>query len=1015
MRPTSYFTMFRIRRYRVFIIFAVIAIGAFYHFTSLGELESAGAASVEGLKNFGQKIETSVPPPAAKPEVRDGQISQNPNATVPFDVVPISEFTGQSQVEPETAIPSETSAIVNKPEEPAKPSASNPSAALDNDAINLKGTSIETHIPPLDPISKSSNKTSKPVTGPADPIVDGGGARLEIIAETGIPKIHWSQMPEHFPVPTENLIHLPTGRPKIIPKIQHEFTAETTDEKAARLAKRDVIKKAFTFSWAGYKKKAWMQDELSPVSGKFRNPFCAWGATLVDSLDTLYMMDLEDEFQEAVEAVKEIDFTTSPRNDIPLFETVIRYLGGLVAAYDVSDGAHRILLDKAVELADILMGAFDTPNRMPMTFYLWKPTFASQPHRAKTRVVLAELGSLSVEFTRLAQITKEAKYYDAIARITNEFEDWQNNTRLPGLWPMKVDASGCKKPDASPHTVYGHTTVSGATESKPLGFPDTKVATSPKASGAASVKKPDNDDDDDNDNDGDVDNDEKPNKDDGKEQSNNDSIQKTVQKPVGEQGDLPTQTAQAPSKLATAIDATSNPQSTLSTGSTGALGRRDIEGAYPSHSDYSAASAVSKPPECEPQGLASPPFTSTEEFGIGGQADSTYEYLPKEYMLLGGLEDKYRTIYETSADVITQRLLYRTMIPDEKRRILHPGLAKVTDKSEGIEFKPEGSHLGCFAGGMYAVGAKIFGREDDMKIAKELTDGCVWAYESTATGIMPDGYLAVQCPDPVNCPWNETFYHEKLDPYGSMREQNRLAQQTSLLEADRDHVLEGNNETASQPQLSQATSTSGSGKSPSTDVTGVKNQDQSAQSQTAQGSRQSPEGTVGLTGAANSIFKAAEGNPEKPAPVPEQSAEHSASLPIGGVAAERPISPPSGSEAASSNAKVKRQLGETSNRPAAVDQTKPAKDTAGGSAIGVDSRSTVNKTTPNPGPVQLHENTPDPRRANSTGKEQEPLPQAAAYTPPAIPTHEEFVKARIKDERLPVGMTKVTGPRYLLR
>ena len=85
------------------------------------------------------------------------------------------------------------------------------------------------------------------------------------------------------------------------------------------------------------------------------------------------MMGLMDEFEEAVEAVKNIDFTTSPRNDIPLFETVIRYLGGLIAAYDVSDGAHRILLDKAVELADILMGAFDTPNRMPMTFYLWKP------------------------------------------------------------------------------------------------------------------------------------------------------------------------------------------------------------------------------------------------------------------------------------------------------------------------------------------------------------------------------------------------------------------------------------------------------------------------------------------------------------------------------------------------------------------------------------------------------------------------------------------------------------------
>lgn len=38
------------------------------------------------------------------------------------------------------------------------------------------------------------------------------------------------------------------------------------------------------------------------------------------------------------------------------------------------------------------------------------------------------------------------KYYDAVARITDAFELWQNNTRLPGLWPLSVDASGCEMP-----------------------------------------------------------------------------------------------------------------------------------------------------------------------------------------------------------------------------------------------------------------------------------------------------------------------------------------------------------------------------------------------------------------------------------------------------------------------------------------------------------------------------------------------------------------------------------------
>jgi mannosyl-oligosaccharide alpha-1,2-mannosidase len=52
-----------------------------------------------------------------------------------------------------------------------------------------------------------------------------------------------------------------------------------------------------------------------------------------------------------------------------------------------------------------------------------------------------------MEFTRLAQLTKEAKYYDAVARITNAFEEWQNRgtTGLAGVFPTDVDASGCNR------------------------------------------------------------------------------------------------------------------------------------------------------------------------------------------------------------------------------------------------------------------------------------------------------------------------------------------------------------------------------------------------------------------------------------------------------------------------------------------------------------------------------------------------------------------------------------------
>jgi mannosyl-oligosaccharide alpha-1,2-mannosidase len=45
-----------------------------------------------------------------------------------------------------------------------------------------------------------------------------------------------------------------------------------------------------------------------------------------------------------------------------------------------------------------------------------------------------------LEFTRLTQLTGDAKYYDAVQRIMNAFEESQNTTRLPGMWPVTLDA-----------------------------------------------------------------------------------------------------------------------------------------------------------------------------------------------------------------------------------------------------------------------------------------------------------------------------------------------------------------------------------------------------------------------------------------------------------------------------------------------------------------------------------------------------------------------------------------------
>jgi mannosyl-oligosaccharide alpha-1,2-mannosidase len=147
---------------------------------------------------------------------------------------------------------------------------------------------------------------------------------------------------------------------------------ETEHTKEQRLQRQAAVKDAFIHSWDGYRKHAWLHDEVMPVSGGFKNSLGNRGATLIDSLDTLLIMGLDEDFRKALKAVKKIDFSTSAEPILNVFETNIRYLGGLLSTYDLSEKKHRILLDKAVQLGDMLYGAFDTPNRLPVTRWDWQ-------------------------------------------------------------------------------------------------------------------------------------------------------------------------------------------------------------------------------------------------------------------------------------------------------------------------------------------------------------------------------------------------------------------------------------------------------------------------------------------------------------------------------------------------------------------------------------------------------------------------------------------------------------------
>jgi hypothetical protein len=78
---------------------------------------------------------------------------------------------------------------------------------------------------------------------------------------------------------------------------------------------------------------------------------------------------------------------------------------------------------------------------------------------------------------------------------------------------------------------------------------------------------------------------------------------------------------------------------------------------------------------------------------------------------------------------------------------------------------PGGQHLACFVGGMVGIGAKVFNRPDDLSTARKLTEGCIWAYQSTPTGIMPEMFQCSPCDDDsTSCKWEPWRWYGTSPP-----------------------------------------------------------------------------------------------------------------------------------------------------------------------------------------------------------------------------------------------------------
>lgn len=183
--------------------------------------------------------------------------------------------------------------------------------------------------------------------------------------------------------------------------------------------RKESVKSMMRHAWRGYAKYAWGYNELRPVSKAPHTESIfggeKLGASIVDGIDTLYIMGLNDEYLQARNWIEEnLDFNKVDA-DLSVFETNIRYVGGLLSIYALTKD--HMFLNKAVHIADKLLPAFDTPSGIPYSNVNLRTGYARNHDWAYGSAILSEFGSIHLEFIYLSHVTGDPKYREKALKI----------------------------------------------------------------------------------------------------------------------------------------------------------------------------------------------------------------------------------------------------------------------------------------------------------------------------------------------------------------------------------------------------------------------------------------------------------------------------------------------------------------------------------------------------------------------------------------------------------------------